>query len=73
MKKIAVITPYYNEDLDLIKKANESVLNQNNKDKYPKNIKVNSQMNKNAYEYFSDKSNQETFNQLFGFTWKVNS
>tara|TARA_B110000444_G_scaffold195524_1_gene186030 strand:- start:490 stop:1245 length:756 start_codon:yes stop_codon:yes gene_type:complete len=46
---------------------------QNNKDKYPKNIKVNSQMNKNAYEYFSDKSNQETFNQLFGFTWKVNS
>ena len=32
MKKIAVITPYYNEDLDLIKKANESVLNQNNKE-----------------------------------------
>ena len=32
MKKIAVITPYYNEDLNLIKKANESVLNQRNED-----------------------------------------
>ena len=32
MKKIAVITPYYNEDLNLIKKANESVLNQRNEE-----------------------------------------
>ena len=43
----------------------------NNKNLMPKNSKENSKINERVYDYFSDKNNQETFNNLFNFTFRV--